>query len=86
MDDDPNVRLELKDDRSALGFDGCNTIYGAWAAGESAATLELDSSTERSCPGDEPLLSLSKSAKISGTTLILFDDEDREIVRLASGA
>ena len=66
--------LELTDDGSLAGSDGCNRLIGGWTA-ENDTTLTFTElgSTRMACDGVDTWLSDAASAELDGSTLTVLD-------------
>ena len=71
--------LTLAADGTFAGFDGCNNLTGEWETDDLFVEFDSVAVTQKACVGFTPWLSLLDSAKISGTTMTVLDDQDRTI-------
>ena len=68
--DSGDAYLELTDDGSLAGSDGCNRLIGGWSAeNETTITFTALGSTRMACEGVDTWLSDAASAELDGKTL-----------------
>ena len=73
---DPAVGLELMEDGTVTGTDGCNRLNGRWEIDDLTVEFDQVSSTMMACEGVDTWLSALDAATVSGDELIVLDDND----------
>jgi heat shock protein HslJ len=76
---EPEVSLELLDDGTVTGTDGCNRMNGTWEIDDSTVEFGQMSSTMMACEDVDTWLSGVSSATVSGDELTVLDEGDAEI-------
>lgn len=71
--------LELVDDGTATGTDGCNRMTGAWEQDGTQVAFGEWATTRMACPSVDTWLSLSVKATLEGENLIFFDENGVEL-------
>ncbi len=80
----PTIRFE---DDGATGFAGCNRWFAQTTREGDALNFSAAGATRMACPDPEMtiernflhVIEQTRAARVSGDTLVLFDDNDREI-------
>ena len=80
---DPNAArmpsLELHEDRSLSGTDGCNRLVGTWKVSGDKIEFGPLASTLMACEGVDTWLGAATTATIDGSTMTLKDQGGKEI-------
>ena len=71
--------LELKDDESATGTDGCNRLVGTWSMNGDTIEFGSFASTLMACEGVDTWLNGASTATVDGSTMTIQDDGGDEI-------
>ncbi|RZU66839.1 heat shock protein HslJ [Microterricola gilva] len=71
--------LAFTEDGKVAGSDGCNQLTGAWEVEGSTIDFIDVASTLMACEGVDTWLSALDSATISGETMTIMDNADKEI-------
>ena len=76
--------LQLLDDGSLAGSDGCNRLVGQWS--EEGGTVEFSkvASTMMACADVDTWLSALATAEVDGKKLVVFDENGSQIGELAA--
>lgn len=72
-DSDRKPYLELSEDGTVSGTDGCNRLMGSWTVDGSLVSFERLASTRMACEGVDTWLAAAASATLEGDTLMVFD-------------
>jgi hypothetical protein len=67
--------LDLAEDGSATGSDGCNRMVGEWTRSTEGVSFSAWSTTRMSCPAVDPWLSLAVAGRLEGGQLVLVDKD-----------
>ena len=67
--------LELAEDGSASGSDGCNRMVGHWRRSDEGVVFSAWATTRMSCPAVDPWLSLAVSARLEDDHLVVVDQD-----------
>ncbi|KZE09964.1 MULTISPECIES: META domain-containing protein [Brevibacterium] len=67
--------LELKEDGSVEGSDGCNAIKSSWTLDGDTITIEPFTSTQKACAGVDSWLSKAAAATIEGDVMTVKDGQ-----------
>ncbi len=76
---DPVVHLELAQDGSVSGSDGCNQLTGSWELDGTTVQLGDLGATMMACEDVDTWLSQAQSATVSGDTLTVLDESGDSI-------
>jgi len=71
--------LELVDDGTLTGTDGCNRLRGGWTEEDDRVSFGQVASTRMACEGVDTWLSSLDSATVDGDTMTVFDASGSEI-------
>lgn len=71
--------LELAEDGSVTGTDGCNRLMGSYTAEGNEITFEAVASTMMFCQTVDTWLGQLSTATVDGNTMTVFDANDSEI-------
>ncbi|MEB0265810.1 META domain-containing protein [Cryobacterium sp. 10I5] len=71
--------LELHEDRSLSGTDGCNRLVGTWKMSGDRIEFGPIASTLMACEGVDTWLGAATTATIDGSTMTLTDQGGKEI-------
>lgn len=71
--------LELKDDGSFNGTDGCNQLFGSWSETGEKIGFEQVGMTQMACDGVDEWLAQLASATIDGSTMTVLDQSGATI-------
>ncbi len=71
--------LELADDGSASGTDGCNRMIGSWDQDGTRVAFGEWGLTRMACPSVDTWLSLAVKATLEGENLVFVDENGVEI-------
>lgn len=74
--------LEIRDDGTFGGDDGCNGIGGEYTVGDGALELQHGFSTQMFCEGVDDWLKRAATVEVAGDTLIAYDDAGAELGQL----
>lgn len=72
-------QLVLDANGSLSGTDGCNRLMGSWSKKDSTITFGQVASTRMACEGVDTWLVDLATAKVSGSTMRVFDASGSEI-------
>jgi heat shock protein HslJ len=75
--------LTLDHDGTLTGSDGCNRLRGSWKQSGATVTFDALASTLMACNGVDTWLSRAATARVSGSTLTVFDGSHHRIGTLA---
>ncbi|WP_051640072.1 META domain-containing protein [Cellulomonas sp. URHE0023] len=78
-DSDPVVKLELKDDGSVSGSDGCNQLNGTWTIDGSDIKFGAFAATMMACADVDTWLSGASTATVDGDAMTVLGDSGKEI-------
>ena len=78
-DSEPPVDLELAEDGSVSGSDGCNQMTGTWKIDGSEIEFGPFAATMMACENVNTWLSAATSAKVDGEEMTVYDDKGKEI-------
>ena len=78
-DDTTQPSLELAEDGTLSGTDGCNQLSGQWTENGVDLTFENVASTMMACADVDTWLSALDTATIDGSTMTVFDESGDEI-------
>lgn len=67
--------LDLAEDGSVSGSDGCNRMVGEWTRSTEGVAFSAWSTTRMSCPAVDPWLSLAVAGRLEGGQLVLVDKD-----------
>jgi heat shock protein HslJ len=81
--DSTEPSLELAEDGTLSGTDGCNQLSGQWVENGVELTFENVASTMMACADVDTWLSALDTASIDGSTMTVFDESGDEIGTLA---
>lgn len=76
---EPLVDLELVEDGSVSGSDGCNQLTGTWKIDGSEVQFGPFAATMMACENVDTWLSAATSATVDGEEMTVFDDKGKEI-------
>ena len=79
VDDTTQPSLELAEDGTLSGTDGCNQLSGQWIENGVDLTFENVASTLMACAEVDTWLSALDTATIDGSTMTVFDESGYEI-------
>ena len=71
--------LELEEDGTLTGTDGCNQLSGQWIENGVELTFENVASTMMACPDADTWLSGLDTASIDGSTMTVYDESGDEL-------
>ena len=72
--------LDLDDDGSATGSDGCNTVTGTWSNTSEGVSFAPWATTRMYCPEVDPWLATSVAALVQdGDTMIFLDQYNVQV-------
>lgn len=71
--------LELVDDGSVTGTDGCNRLFGSWTQDEQTVEFSGVGSTRMACPDVDTWLERMHSARVDGDALHISDADGAQI-------
>ena len=71
--------LTIKDDGTFSGTDGCNALSGKGTISGDTFTFGPFASTQVACPGVHPWLNLAHTAKVDGSTLVVYKNGGEKI-------
>ena len=77
--DSTQPSLELEEDGTLTGTDGCNRLNGEWVENGVDLTFENVATTLMACPDVDTWLSGLDTATIDGTTMTVHDESGDEI-------
>lgn len=78
-DTEPPVDLELADDGTVSGSDGCNQLNGTWKIDGSEVQLGPFAATMMACDNVDTWLSAATSANVDGDEMTVFNEDHKEI-------
>jgi len=84
-DSEPKVDLELTEDGTVSGSDGCNQLNGAWKIDGSEVDLGPFAATMKACENVDTWLSAATSANVDGEKMTVYNDDHKEIGVLIKG-
>lgn len=71
--------LDIAEDSTFTGNDGCNSLNGTWSEKDQVITLGNTAMTLMACEGVDTWLSKAKTAEIDGHSLKISDAQGQEI-------
>ena len=74
--------LELVEDGTLSGSDGCNRLFGGWEKDGSTITFGAIGMTEMYCEGVDDWLSQMHTATLTDATMTIFNEAGEEIGEL----
>lgn len=74
--------LEIVDDGTLSGTDGCNRLFGGWEKDGSTITFGAIGMTEMYCEGVDDWLSQMHTATVTDATMTIFNEAGSEIGEL----
>jgi len=77
--DSAQPSLELEEDGTLTGTDGCNQLSGQWIENGVELTFENVASTMMACPDADTWLSGLDTAGIDGSTMTVYDESGDEL-------
>jgi heat shock protein HslJ len=77
--DSAEPSLELDEDGTLTGTDGCNRLTGEWVENGVDLTFENVATTLMACPDADTWLSGLDTATIDGSTMTVFDESGKKL-------
>ena len=71
--------LELAEDGTASGSDGCNRMTGEWRRSEGGVAFSAWATTRMACPAVDPWLSLAVTARLEDDHLVFVDKDATQL-------
>ena len=86
--------ITFQPDGKVVGSGGCNRFFGGYEQNEEALTFSALGATRMACAPEVmkreqsffDMLGAVRRARVDGSTLVMFDDADRELARFARRA
>jgi hypothetical protein len=71
--------LTIKDDGTFSGNDGCNDMSGKGTVSGDTFTFGPFATTQKACDGVHPWLNIASTAKVDGSTLVVYKNSGGKI-------
>lgn len=71
--------LELAEDGTASGSDGCNRMTGEWRRSDEGVAFSAWATTRMACPAVDPWLSLAVAARLEDDQLVFVDKDASQL-------